>query len=121
MPEATDQNSDCIFCKIVAGELPSTKVFENDAVCAFEDIHPRAPVHVLVIPRRHFDKLHQSTADDVQMLGEVLHATGEVARIKDVSESGYRVVMNQGRDGRQDVFHLHAHVLGGKQLGVKMC
>ncbi len=112
----SSSKSDCIFCMIVAGEIPSTKVYENDAVYAFEDINPKAPTHVLVIPRKHFDRIHEGKNEDVEMMGEVLRAAGEVAKIKGITESGYRVMFNQGSDGGQVVFHLHAHVLGGRPL-----
>ncbi len=111
---------DCIFCMIADGDIPSTKVFENDTVYAFEDINPQAPVHVLVIPREHFDRLHEAAGEDVEILGEVLKAAGEVADIKRIAKRGYRVMFNQGSDGGQDVFHLHAHVLGGRHLSFKV-
>ena len=116
MSDSVAKREDCIFCKIVAGEVPSTKVYENDAVCAFEDINPIAPVHVLVVPRLHFDRLQDASDEDIEMMGELLKTAGEVAKIRGVAESGYRVTVNQGSDGGQDVFHLHAHVLGGRQL-----
>ncbi len=106
----------CIFCKIVAGVIPSTQIYEDDVVYAFEDIHPQAPVHVLAVPRRHFDQLHTSSIDDIDMLGRVMMAAGEVAKIKGIADTGYRVTINQGADGGQEVYHLHAHIMGGRRL-----
>ncbi len=112
--------SPCIFCRILAGELPCTKVAESANAIAIEDIHPVSPVHVLVIPRRHVDSLEATGADDTAMLGEMLALVRTVAEAKGVSTSGYRVVTNVGRDGGQAVPHLHFHVLGGKRLGPKL-
>ena len=107
----------CIFCKIAAGEVPTNKVLENEFVVAFNDLHPKAPVHVLVIPRRHIVNVGSAGADDVQVLGEVLLACREVAEKAGVAESGFRVVLNTNADAGQSVDHLHAHVLGGRALG----
>ena len=105
---------DCIFCKIVSGDIPATVVYENDRVLAFDDISPQAPVHTLVIPKAH----HEDLADDVddETLAAIFTAVPEVARIKGVSDSGYRVIVNNGRDANQLVAHLHVHVLGGKTM-----
>ena len=108
--------SNCIFCKIIAGELPCNKVCETDTVLAFEDINPIAPVHVLVVPKKHIVQLDDCEPEDVQMMGDLMLVAGEVAKIKGVAESGYRVTMNNGREGGQEVFHLHAHVLGGRRM-----
>lgn len=106
----------CIFCKKIVGDLPCNKVYETDLVLAFEDINPIAPVHVLVVPKKHIVQLDECNADDMQMMGAVMLAAGEVAKIKGIAESGYRVTANNGRDGGQEVFHLHAHVLGGRRM-----
>ena len=108
--------SDCIFCKIIAGEIPCTKVYESDTVLAFEDINPIAPVHVLVVPKRHVVQADECTEADRGMLGDMMLAAGEVARIKGVSETGYRLTANNGRQGGQEVLHLHMHVLGGRRM-----
>lgn len=108
--------SDCIFCKIVAGEIPCTKVYESDTVLAFEDINPIAPVHVLVIPKRHVVQADECTEADRELLGDMMLAAGEVARIKGITESGYRLVVNNGQEGGQVVHHMHLHVLGGRQM-----
>ena len=103
--------SDCIFCSIISGDIPSSDVYEDDHVVAFNDINPKARVHVLVVPKVHFDKLHESDESHVDMLGRVLVAVGKVAAITDVTGSGYRVQIHQGAGAGQEVFHLHAHVL----------
>ena len=108
--------SDCIFCKIIAGEIPCTKVYESDTVLAFEDINPIAPVHVLVVPKRHVVQADECDAADRGMLGDMMLAAGEVARIKGITETGYRLVANNGREGGQEVLHLHMHVLGGRRM-----
>ncbi|GAB1341163.1 histidine triad nucleotide-binding protein [Gemmatimonas sp.] len=105
----------CIFCRIVAGDIPATVVAENTHALAFRDLHPQAPVHVLVIPRRHLDSL-DAGRDHVELLGAVLALAAEVARKEQVADSGYRVVTNTGADGGQTVGHLHLHVLGGRSL-----
>ena len=103
----------CIFCKIVRGEIPATLVATNDAAIAFRDLDAKAPTHVLVIPRKHVASLAES--DDPAVLGEVLTLAAEVARMEGL-EGGYRVVINTGPDGGQTVQHLHAHVLGGRNM-----
>jgi histidine triad (HIT) family protein len=105
----------CLFCRIVAGEIPATLVAENATAIAFRDIAPKAPVHVLVVPRRHVASLAE--ADDATELGAVLALAAEVARQSGVSATGYRVVSNVGADGGQTVGHLHVHVLGGRAMG----
>jgi len=109
---------DCIFCKIVRGEIPARKVYEDDEILGFHDIHPLAPVHFMLIPRRHIASLADVTADDTGLLGRLMALTGRLAREQGSTE-GYRTVVNTGRIGRQDVMHLHIHVIGGpKPLGV---
>ena len=106
--------SDCLFCRIVAGDIPATVVWESDDYLAFRDIEPQAPTHVLVIPRRHVASLDQ--ADDGALLGGALLAAAEVARQEGIAASGYRTVINTNADARQTVFHLHVHVLGGRGM-----
>ena len=103
---------DCIFCKIVAGEIPSTRVYEDDYVIAFDDINKQAPVHTLVVPKEHVMNL---TDPDLtpELLGHIMSAINKVAEIKGVTESGYRVIQNNGPDASQTVLHLHFHILGG--------
>lgn len=109
--------SDCIFCKIAAGEIPSAKVYEDEQVLAFNDINPQAPVHVLVIPKKHVASVNGLAAEDTEMLGRVFAAVQRVVQEKGVAESGYRVVTNTGKDSGQVVHHLHFHILGGQMLG----
>jgi histidine triad (HIT) family protein len=108
-------NSDCLFCKIAAGTIPVEPVFEDEEVLAFPDIHPQAPVHVLVIPKRHIASHAHATAEDAPMLGRLLAAAGQVAQRQGL-QKGYRLVVNTGPDGGQTVEHLHVHVLGGRQM-----
>lgn len=105
---------DCLFCKIVAGEIPSSKVYEDDTCFAFSDISPQAPTHILVVPREHFDSLDTATEAQKATLGHLLLASAEIARERGIAEDGYRVVINTNADGGQTVFHLHVHLLGGR-------
>jgi histidine triad (HIT) family protein len=107
-------NDTCLFCRIVRGELPVTPIAENDHAIAFRDINPQAPVHVLVVPRRHVASLAEAT-DPVE-LGAIALLAAEVARSEGIAEAGYRTVMNTGEDGGQTVHHLHLHLLGGRRL-----
>lgn len=107
---------DCLFCGIVAGDLPSEQVGANDSAVAFRDINPRAPVHVLVVPCRHVDSAHDLGADDGDELAAVFALAREVAEVEGTAD-GYRITTNVGRRGGQMVDHLHFHVLGGRQLG----
>ncbi len=109
--------SDCLFCKIIAGEIPSGKVYEDDKVYAFRDINPQAPVHVLIVPKKHFDNILQCDAETAAALTDAVRA---VAAQEGVAESGFRVISNCGRDGAQSVNHLHIHLLGGAALPEKM-
>lgn len=103
----------CIFCKIAAGEVPSNKVYESDLVLAFDDIQPLAPVHTILIPKKHYANINE--LDDREIWFAMLAAAQETARIKGVDQSGYRLVINCGEHGTQVVKHLHLHVLGGRQ------
>jgi histidine triad (HIT) family protein len=104
----------CLFCRIVNGDVPADIVAESDDAIVFRDISPKAPSHLLVIPRRHIDSLDD--ADDGEELGELLRFAAEVARDEGLADSGYRVVINTNEDGGQTVRHLHLHVLGGRQM-----
>jgi histidine triad (HIT) family protein len=106
----------CIFCKIAAGTIPSRKVYENERVVAFEDIHPMAPIHVIIIPRRHVATLMDVDEASMPDLQAMMAAAQEVARIKEVDQRGFRVVINCNKEGGQVVFHLHMHLLGGLKL-----
>ena len=104
--------SDCIFCKIVAGKIPSRKVFEDDDMLAFHDINPLAPVHFMIIPKKHVDSLATVGDEHAQVLGRMLAQAGRLAR-EQGSPDGFRTIINTGRIGRQDVYHLHIHIIGG--------
>jgi histidine triad (HIT) family protein len=112
----TDRDPDCLFCRIVAGEIPSDRVYEDDEVIAFRDINPRAPTHVLVIPRRHVADVQHLTDADGELLSRMFSAVRTLAADAGL-ESGYRVVTNVGPDAGQTVFHLHLHLLGGRSMG----
>ena len=108
--------SDCIFCKIIAKEIPSTIVYEDDRFLAFKDINPAAPVHVLVIPKQHISSLLELDEENAALAGDILLICKKVAQDLGISENGFRIVNNCGRDGGQTVGHIHFHVLGGRQL-----
>ncbi|MFC5532120.1 histidine triad nucleotide-binding protein [Cohnella yongneupensis] len=108
----------CLFCKIVEGSIPSRKVYEDEQVVAFHDIQPQAPVHLLVIPKKHIASLNDAEAEDAEVLGRLQLVAQQVAREAGLSESGYRVVTNSGKDAGQIVFHIHYHVLGGEKLAL---
>ena len=105
-------DKDCLFCKIVRNEIPSTKVYEDDELLVFKDIHPSAPVHLLLVPKKHIARLSEAQPEDRLLLGKMLLVASQVAR-ENGSVDGFRSIINDGRVGRQDVFHLHMHVLGG--------
>lgn len=106
----------CIFCKIVAGEIPAAKIYEDERAVAFRDINPQAPTHALVIPRAHVASLNEAGADDETLLGHLLLVAARIARDEGHAEGGYRTVINTGPDAGQTVFHVHVHVLGGRDL-----
>lgn len=107
---------DCIFCRIVKGELPSNKVYESDLVMAFEDIHKVAPVHVLIVPKAHFSSILDLPPQETALLADIQQAIRSVADAFGLSDSGFRVVTNHGEPAGQTVFHLHFHVIGGRVL-----
>jgi histidine triad (HIT) family protein len=109
--------SDCLFCRIVAGEIPAAVVHETAGTLAFRDIGPQAPVHVLVVPKAHHADVAELAKADPALAGEVLAAVGAVADIEGLPRNGFRVIFNAGAHGGQEVFHVHAHVLGGRPLG----
>ena len=113
---ADQSTPDCLFCKIVAGTIPVKRLHETADILAFADIHPQAPVHVLVIPKRHIRSHAHALPEDAALLGSLLAAAGEVAREQHL-DNGYRLVVNTGPDGGQTVDHLHVHVLGGRHMG----
>lgn len=111
---------DCIFCKIAAGEIPSTKVYEDDKVLAFKDIDPLAPVHILVIPKTHIESAAEITADNSAVVAHIFEVIAKIAKEQGIDKDGFRVVSNCGENGCQSVKHLHFHILGGKKLDVAM-
>ncbi|HOJ48763.1 MAG TPA: histidine triad nucleotide-binding protein [Bacillota bacterium] len=111
--------NDCIFCKIIKGEIPSKKVYEDDSVCAFHDINPNAPVHVLVVPKTHIPSMNAVDESNIDAVSKVLLAIPKVASTLGLS-NGYRVINNCGEDGGQTVPHIHFHILGGRKLSVKL-
>ncbi len=108
----TATESNCVFCKIVRGEIPSKQVYEDDELLAFHDVQPVAPVHVLIVPKRHIATLYDATVDDAPVLGKMLAVAPELAR-KQGARDGFRTIINTGRVAHQEVQHLHIHVIGG--------
>ncbi|MXY89878.1 MAG: histidine triad nucleotide-binding protein [Gammaproteobacteria bacterium] len=111
---------DCIFCKIVAGEIPCEQVYADDLIIAFHDISPQAPTHILVIPRKHISDMNEASAEDQAVLGHMMLRASEIAAEAGLAESGYRLALNTGPDARQSVFHIHLHILGGRRLTGQM-
>lgn len=112
-----DFDPNCVFCGVAKGTNPSAQLYADDTVIAFRDLHPQAPVHVLIIPRRHVAGISVPAAEDGALLAALVRAANAVARREGVAESGYRLVWNLGPDAGQSVFHLHLHLLGGRRLG----
>lgn len=108
--------SDCLFCGIVEGTIKANIVFQNDLVVAFKDIGPKAPVHILIIPRKHIVGVLDVTAEDGAVIAEIFQVAARLARELGIADSGFRVVVNSGPDSGQSVFHLHYHILGGRQM-----
>lgn len=108
---------DCLFCKIIEGTIPSTKVFENEHVLAFEDIAPAAPTHILIIPKKHIATMNDVTREDDFVMAELFAAARHIAKEQGFAESGYRLINNVNADGGQVVYHLHLHLLAGKRMG----
>jgi histidine triad (HIT) family protein len=108
--------TDCLFCRIIAGEIPSKKVYEDDHTYAFEDINPQAPTHVLVVPKKHVRGLKEAGPEDAEIVGRCQLTAAHIARQRNI-EDGYRTVLNIGPRAGQSVFHLHVHLLGGRRLG----
>ena len=111
---------DCLFCRIIAGEIPSKKVYEDDNVYAFHDINPVAPVHVIVIPKMHIESANAIDEINGEHVKYVFEAIPKVAEVLGVKEDGYRVITNIGENGGQTIKHLHFHIIGGKKLGEKL-
>ncbi|MGA8150356.1 MAG: histidine triad nucleotide-binding protein [Terriglobales bacterium] len=107
--------NDCLFCRIVSGEIPSKKIYEDDQVYAFGDLHPQAPTHVLVVPKKHIRGLNEASAEDAELIGLCHLAAANIARENSI-EDGYRTVLNVGPRAGQSVFHMHVHLIGGRNL-----
>ena len=108
--------NDCIFCKILAGEIPSTQVFADKQVTAFRDINPVAPTHILIIPNRHIETVNDLTPEDEPLVGHLFTTAKSLALQEGIAESGYRLILNCGPDGGQVVYHLHLHLIGGQRM-----
>ncbi len=107
---------DCIFCKIVKKEIPSKIVFENERIIAFEDINPQAPVHILIIPKRHIPYIAEIEEEDISLIGELIYTAKRIAEEKGLTKDGFRLVFNNGKNAGQEVFHIHLHLLGGRKF-----
>lgn len=108
--------TDCLFCKIITGEIPSNKIYEDEKVYAFTDIDPKAPVHILVIPKKHIQSILQVKAEDMEYIGAMVCAAQQIAKDQNIAEEGFRTVFNTGENGGQTVPHLHMHILGGRYM-----
>ena len=110
----------CIFCKIINGDIPANKVYEDEEILAFHDINPAAPIHILVIPKKHISMLTDLKPEDEALIGKIYTTINKIAKQEGFEENGYRVIVNCGEDSGQEVMHIHFHVLGGKKLGDKI-
>ena len=108
--------TDCIFCKIIAGDIPSTIVYNDEQVTAFLDINPAAPTHILIVPKKHIDSINLLTVDDEPLIGHLFFIAKQLAAQKGIAEPGYRLVINTGAESGQTVDHVHLHLLGGRQM-----
>jgi histidine triad (HIT) family protein len=106
----------CLFCRIIAREIPASLVYEDDRVIAFNDINPQAPTHVLIVPKRHFETLNVLEPDDDQLVGELSRRAAAIAQERGIAEKGYRTVFNTNREAGQTVFHIHLHLIGGRPM-----
>jgi len=109
-------SDDCLFCKIIAGEIPSNKVYSDDDVYAFHDINAAAPQHILIVPKKHLSDITHAGAEDQALLGTLLLRANQIAEDQGLTESGFRYVINTGKDGGQTVSHVHLHILGGRRM-----
>ena len=111
---------DCIFCKIINKEIPSEIVYEDEEIIAFKDIAPKAPVHIIVIPKKHIEKITEIENQDEAVIGKIYSAINQIAKEQGIAEDGFRVIINCGENGGQEVNHIHFHLLGGTKLGMKI-
>jgi len=113
-------STNCIFCKIVSGEIPSQKVYSDELVTAFRDIHPAAPTHILIVPNKHLASVNEVETEDEEMVGRLFTAARKLAEQEGVHETGYRLIVNSGPHAGQEVLHLHLHLLGGQKMRYPM-
>lgn len=113
-------NDNCLFCKIIKKEVPSTIVYEDEEVIAFKDIHPAAPIHILVIPKKHISTLVELKEEDEKIIGKIFTVINKIAKEQGFAEKGFRVISNCGEDGCQEIKHIHFHLLAGKKMGAKI-
>ena len=111
---------DCIFCKIINKQIPSTIVYEDEEILAFKDIHPVAPVHILVIPKKHIKSIMELQQEDEKTIGKIYSVIQQIAKQEGIAKEGFRVIVNCGENGGQEVGHIHFHLIGGKKLGAKI-
>ena len=109
---------DCIFCRIISGDIPSDILYQDEQVVAFRDINPKAPVHLLLVPRKHIESVAELSEDEASIMGHLVAVANRLAREAGISDKGYRLVVNSGPEGGQEVPHLHLHLLGGRQMGI---
>ncbi len=109
--------NNCLFCRIITGEIPSNKVFENDLAFAFHDVNPQAPIHVLIVPKKHIASLSEASRDDQALLGHLALVASDLADKLGIAASGFRTVINTGAGAGQSVWHIHVHLLGGREMG----
>lgn len=110
----------CVFCKIINGEIPSEKVYEDDEIIAFKDINPVAPIHILVIPKKHIENLLEVKEEDSHLISKIFIAINKIAKQIGIEENGFRVIANCGKDSGQEVMHIHFHLVAGKKMGTKI-
>jgi histidine triad (HIT) family protein len=111
----------CVFCKIVKGELPAKVVYEDDLIMAFHDINPQRKVHVLIIPKKHISSMNDLTEEDKEVMGHLMVKVPEIAKKLGIAEDGYRLIVNTGKHGGQEIYHIHFHLLGGEPVGPMLC
>jgi histidine triad (HIT) family protein len=109
-------SEDCLFCKIVAGEIPAAKVYEDNRVLAFNDINPQAPIHILIIPKLHIATINDLTPEQNDLLGHMVNTAKQIASDQGIADDGYRLIFNCNEQGGQTVYHIHLHLMGGRQL-----
>lgn len=112
--------NDCLFCKIIKGEIPSSVVYEDDKVFAFNDIQPQAPVHILIIPKKHIKNVNEIDEENSNIVAHIFEVAAKIAKEKGLDEGGYRIITNCGKNAGQTVFHLHFHLLGGEELTLNL-